>query len=109
MPRGPKASNGTLREESAAAAAAPAGIQLSELRSQHFSTAFNRRVNNMDRDGDGLVDVNELKDHLRDEHRAHQSAKQMKILVVVMFITLLASIGATCGTTYAMVAYLKCL
>ncbi|KAF5825606.1 hypothetical protein DUNSADRAFT_8157 [Dunaliella salina] len=31
----------------------------------------------------------------------------MRMFVAVMLITLLASIGATCGTTYAMVAYLK--
>ncbi|KAF5829016.1 hint module-domain-containing protein [Dunaliella salina] len=61
----------------------------------------------MDKDGDGFIDLDELKSHLRDEHEAHKNAQRMKILLLVMFVTLLASIGATCGTTYAMVAHLK--
>ncbi|KAF5826642.1 hypothetical protein DUNSADRAFT_2459 [Dunaliella salina] len=72
-----------------------------------FSGTLRRRVESLDKDGDGTIDLLELQETLKADYRTHKANKQLKVIILFIFGTLLLSIGATCGTTYAMVSFLK--
>ncbi|KAF5835221.1 hypothetical protein DUNSADRAFT_7763, partial [Dunaliella salina] len=41
------------------------------------------------------------------DYKTYKTNKQLKLIILFIFGTLVLSIGATCGTTYAMVSFLK--